>query len=435
MFKYFISVDGTKYYCDAKGELELKDGAPQEVPAEDTEAVEVDAEAEAVEEVKAIVEAALKAGEGDVAKVVAEAKSAIADVFSSIKDGAENAQGSIAELTNSKNVTVDVDKIKTGAKDFYEGNSKAFSFELNTKADLDALRKSTDTGDFTGDVVEPTRDGEITRNPVRQPFIEQISDSTEVGSTGLVYVEVTTETGSPATTSELAAMQEKDFAYEAFTAPLKKVAVMNKHSVELLLDAPQLANAIQGMITEDLNVEVDQQLLNGDGTGSNLTGVMSRASVLDAAAIGSQVLANANHYDVLRIAMTKIAKAGKGRFIPTHILLNPTDVEALDLTKDANDRYVMPAFVAADGTRIKGALVIENVGVTEGDFLVGDFRKLKVGRQGGIRVEMSNSDGTDFGKDIMSIKAVRRVCSYVRTNHSGAFYTGDFATVKTELAT
>lgn len=435
MEKFFITVDGVKYYCDKAGELILRDGAPEEVPAEDTEATEVDAEAEAVKAVTAIVEAATKEGKTDMAKLVADTKAAIGDVFSSIKEGAETARTHVAELANSKNVTIDVEKVKAGAKAFYEGNAKAFAFDLNTKADLEALRKSTSTGDFTGDVVEPTRDGEITRDPVRQPFIEQIADTTEVESTGLIYVEVTTETGAPATTAELAQMPEKDFTYEAFTAPLRKVAVMNKHSVELLLDAPQLANAIQGMITEDLQVEVDDQLLNGDGTGQNLTGIMSRASVLDAAAIGSQVLAGANHYDVLRIAMTKIATAGKGRFVPTHVLLHPADVEALDLTKDSQGQYIMPAFVAADGTRIKGALVIENVGVTEGDFLVGDFRKLKVGRQGGVRVEMSNSDGTDFGKDIMSIKAVRRVCSYVRTNHSGAFYTGTFATVKTELAT
>jgi len=434
MFKYFITVDGIKYYCDKAGELALKDGAPQEVPETDTEAEEVDQEAEAQEAVKAIIAAAMKAGETDVAKVVAEAKAAIADVFKSITVSASESKSKIVDLVNSKNVTLDVEAVKKGITALAGGNSKAFAFELNTKADLDALRKSTSTGDFTGDVVEPTRDSEVTRDPVRQPFIETIASTTEVGAVGLVYVEVVTETGNPATTAELAAMPEKDFEYEAFTAPLKKVAVMNKHSVELLNDAPQLASEIQGMLTEDLNVEVDAQLLNGDGSGQNLTGILSRATEVDAAAIGTQVLADANHFDVLRIAMTKIASGGKGRFVPTHILLNPVDTETIDLTKDTQGRYVMPSFAAADGTRIKGALVIENVGVPEGEFIVGDFRKLRVGRQGGVRVEMTNSDGTDFGKDIMSIKVVRRICSYVRTNHSAAFQTGDFAAIKTALA-
>ena len=435
MFKHFISVDGKKYYSTDKGELELKDGAPQEVPETDTEAVEVDVEADAVEEVKNIIAAVVKSGKDDVEAVVKDAKGAVSGLFKAIADGAKGAQEGIAELADSKNVSVDVKAIVAGMKAMHDGNSKAFSFELNTKADVIALQKATGTGDFTGDVVEPTRDSEITRDPVRQVFLENIADTTEVESTGLIYVEITTETGAPATTAELAAIPEKDFTYEAFTAPLKKVAVMSKHSVELLLDAPQLANAIQGMITEDLNIECDEQLLSGDGLGTNLTGILSKATLVDAAVIGAQVLVGANHFDVLRIVMTKIAQSGKGKFVPTHVLLNPADTETLDLTKDTQGRYVMPAFSSADGTKIKSATVIENVGVPVGEFVVGDFRKLKVGRQGGVRIEMTTSDGTDFAQDIMAVKAVRRLCSYVRTNHTGAFYTGVFATVKTELAT
>lgn len=433
MPKHFITVDGTKFYCNADGELELKDGAPQEVPADDTEATEVDAESEAVEEVKRIVAAAVKTGEKDVAKIVAEAREAIADVFKAIGENATATKTQIADLANSKQVTIDVKAIAEDAKKMHGTAGQSFGFTLNTKADIEALRKATGVVDFTGDVVEPTRDPEVTRDPVRVPFIEDIASTTEVGEAGLRYVEVVTETGAPATTAELADMPEKDFEYEAFTAPLRKVGVVNKHSIELLLDAPQLASEIQAMLTEDLNVEVDNQLLNGDGAGQNLTGIMSRATVVDAAAIGAQAFDGANHFDVLRIAMTKVAQGGRGRFVVTHILLNPADTEVLDLTKDAQDRYVMPSFTTADGTRIKGALVIENVGVPAGEFVLGDFRKLKVGRQGGVRVDMTNSDGTDFKKGIMSISVMRRVCSYVRTNHSAAFQTGDFATIKAAL--
>lgn len=431
MPKHFIVVDGVKFYATKSGELYLKDGEAVEVPAEDTDAEEVDAEAEAVKAVQAIIAKSLAEGKGEVAKTLKDAKDAVSDMFKTIADGAKASKAGIADLVNSKNVTIKVDEVVAGLKGLATGNTKAFSFELSTKGDIEALKKATGIVDFTGDVVEPTRDPEITRAPVRQPFIEQIADTMEVGNTGLVYVEVDSETGAPATTAELATMPEKDFTYTAYTAPLRKVTVSNKHSVELLLDAPQLANAIQGMIVEDLNVAVDSQLLDGDGTGTNLTGILSRATTLD---VGAQVLVGANHFDVLRIAMTKIATAGKGKFIATHVLLNPVDTETLDLTKDAEGRYVMPAFSTPDGTVIRGARVIENVGVPAGEFLVGDFRKLKVGRQGGVRVEFTTSDGTDFVKDIMTIKAVRRVCSYVRTNDSGAFYTGAFATVKTALA-
>lgn len=433
--KHYIVVDEVKLYATKSGDLFLKDGEAVPVPEgadadlEEVEAADADSEA-----VKSLITKAIADRAGDVAVAAKDAKAAVADMFKTIGEAAKKSTLGLGELKDSKNVTIKVADVMAGLKALATGNTKAFAFELNTKADLEAIQKATGIVDFTGDVVEPTRDPEISRNPVRQPFIEQIANTMNVENTGLVYVEITTETGAPATTAELAAMPEKDFAYQAYTAPLKKVGVVNKHSVELLQDAPQLANAIQGMITEDLNIEVDNQLLDGDGTGTNLTGILSRATVLDATAIGAQVLAGANHFDVLRIAMTKIAQAGKGKFVATHILLNPADTETLDLTKDSQGRYVMPAFSSADGTRIKSALVIENVGIPVGEFLVGDFRKLKVGRNGGVRVEFTTSDGTDFVKDIMAIKAVRRVCSYVRTNDSGAFQTGVFATVKAALA-
>lgn len=434
--KHFIVVDEVKFYASKSGELFLKDGEAVEVEEADAAALEeVDAEDEAVKAVQAMITRGLETGKTELVKATKGANEAVADMFKTIADEAKKSTLGLADLKESKNVTIKVNEVVAGLKALASGNTKAFSFEINTKADLQALQKATGVVSFTGDVVEPSRDPEISRAPVRAPFIEQIANTMDVEATGLIYVETVTETGAPATTAELAVMPEKDFAFQAYTAPLKKVSVVNKHSVELLNDAPQLANAIQGMIVEDLNIVVDTQLLSGDGTGTNLTGILSRATVLNAGAIGAQILVGANHFDVLRIAMTKIAAVGKGKFIPTHVLLNPADTETLDLTKDSQGRYVMPAFSSADGTRIKSALVIENTGIPAGSFLVGDFRKLKVGRNGGVRVEFTTSDGTDFVKDIMAIKAVRRLCSYVRINDAGAFYTGVFATVKTELAT
>ena len=120
-------------------------------------------------------------------------------------------------------------------------------------------------------------------------------------------------------------------------------------------------------------------------------------------------------------------------FNANYVILNPDDADALDLTKDANGQYVLPPFRSADGTTIKGARVIENVGIAAGDFLVGDFSKLHIGTQGGVEIEMTNSDGNDFSADILTVKLRRRIASYVRTNDNGAFQTGTIATVIAQL--
>lgn len=436
MKKFFRIVADTKLYCDEKGIL-LKDeeGNVEEVPETDTETQEVEVEDEGVEEVEKMLKEAAdqvtSKAKKSVEKMGSDAIKAVESMFESFAKSAKKHTKEI-ETVEEKS-SIDVEAIEKGLKDLSDGQRGKFSFTISSRKDLDMIAKSTSTGDLTGDVIEGDRVTEITRDPVRSVFVESIADVTPITADHLSYVEATNETGAPATTAELAAAPEKDFEFTEFKAPLKKIMVSNKHSVEILKDAPQLVSAIKGWLNEDVNIVTDDQLLNGDGTGSNLSGVFTVASVLDAAAVGTKSVADANLYDVIRVALTKVAVSGKGKFIANYVLLNPEDADALDLTKDSQGQYVLPPFRSADGTTIKGARVIENVGVPAGEFLVGDFRKLHVGVKGGVEVEMTNSDGTDFGKDILTVKLRRRIASYVRANDNGAFWTGTIADVITAL--
>lgn len=441
MKKKFILVAGKKFYCDETGALEKDaEGHYKEVPETDTEAEEVKPEDVADGDVaKALAKAAAQVKAGAIAELgesQVEAVKAVEAMFKGIADAAKK-NTKVVEATDTKAVfmigknTASVEDVKKGLADLHSRSRNTFSFTINKKADLDYLAKATSEGDsLTGDVIEPDRVPEITRDPVRAVFIESIADVTpNMTSNALSYVEVVTESGAPLTTAELAQIPEKDFEFQEFKAPLKKITVMNKHSVEILQDAPQLVSAIKGWLQEDVNIVTDQQLLNGNGVGDNLEGVMTLASVLDGSAVGTKRVEFANLADVIRVAITKVTVAGKGKFLANYALLNPDDADALDLTKDESGQYVLPPFKSADGSTIKGARVIENVGVPAGKFLVGDFRKMHIGTKGGVEIEMTNSDGTDFGKDILSVKLRRRVAMYVRQNDNGAFWTGDISDV------
>jgi HK97 family phage major capsid protein len=436
LYKFFKILEGKKLACYEDGVL-VKDaeGENVEVSADNsTDDAKEHVEA-GEEEVKNLLSKAMKkaleTGDEAVALSLKGATEAVAKMFESIGEKAEKASSSFAPAEVA-GASFDAEALVAEMKEMKTGKRPNVAFELKSKADFDYLAKSTSEGDLTGDVIELDRAPEVTRDPVRQIFVEQIADTTSIGSNGLSYVEVDSETGAPATTAELAVIPEKDFAFTEYKAMLKKVTVSNKHSVELLSDAPQLVSAIKGWLQTDLNIVVDDQLLNGDGTGANLTGVFSVATDINAS-IGSQVIPTPNLFDVIRVAITKMQIAGKGQFVATHVLLNPEDAEDLDLTKDADGRYLMPPFISADGTKIKGATVITNTAVTVDTLLVGDFRFLHVGRKGGVEIEMTNSDGDDFTKDIITVKLRRRIASYVRANDSGAFYTGTISTIIANL--
>lgn len=433
MTKKFRIVAGRKFYCDEKGILNKdEEGNFDEVPETDTETEEVDVDDEATEEVAKMLKTAreqvIAGAEKSLGDSQVRAVKAIDNLFKSVAESA----GKHTKVSDESqgNATFDTDSVKKGLSDLYSHKRESFSFEIKSKKDLDYLAKVTSGGDsLDGNVIEPDRSSEISRDPVRQPFIEQIANVVQITSDSMSYVEVVTESGAPLLTSELALIPEKDFEFQEFKTPLKKIAVTNRHSVELLQDAPQLVAAIKGWLTEDVNLVTDAQLLNGNGVGDNLTGVFTSASVLDASEVGTKRVEFANLADVIRLAITKVAVSGKGKFSANYVLLNPEDADELDLTKYENGQYILPPFRSADGTTIKGARIIENTGVTAGTFLVGDFRKLNIGIKGGVQIEMTNSHGDDFQHDILAVKLRRRVAAYVRANDSGAFWTGDISDV------
>lgn len=433
MLKFFKFVDGKKFYCDEKGVVTLKDGSPEEVPATDTVAVDVEGGLdEATKMLGEAMQRAIAVGDVAAAKSLEKATEAVEKFFEAVEKKAGGAAAKV-ELNSQKQASFDVDATKAALLEVKAGNRASVAFEINSKADLEYLAKSTDKADLTGDVILPDLQPGMERAPQREVYIEQIADTAETDKDYVSYVEVVTESGAPATTLELGTIPEKDWTFQEFKKPVQKIAVANKHSVEILSDGPELVNAIKGFLAEDINITTDAQLLSGNGTAPNLQGVLGVATDLNTL-IGTQILVGATHADVLRIGITKIRTTGKGKFRPSHIVLNPADVEALELTKDTTGNYVLPPFIAADGSRIGGATVIENVGITAGTFLMGDFRKLHIRRKGGVEIEITNSDGTDFMKDIITVKARRRLVSYVKSNDNGAFLTGTFATIKTNLA-
>lgn len=431
MFKFYKLVNGTKFYCDEKGVLIQKDGADQAVPETDTTAVDVESGVD--EATKMLSEAMQKAiAEGDkvAAAQIEKTMGAVEKFFDAVEEKAKTRTSKV-ELPAQK-ASFDVESV---TKRFGNLIKEAGSVVFGVKSlnELDYLAKSTDRTDLTGVVIEPSIDPEITRAPVRTTFIENIADVVPIDSDSAKWTEVTGATGAPASTAELAAIPQKDYTFQAYSQPVQKIAVLNKHSNELLKYGPELVAVLKRMLQEDLNIVVDDQLLSGNGTAPNLQGVLGVAEELDATAVGAQRVADANLFDVIRIAVTKIMVAGKGKYVPTHVILNPADSEELDLTKNAEGDYIMPSFYAPNGQLIKGARVIENTGITAGTFLVGDFRHLHVRPNGGVEIEISNSDADDFQKDLIAIKMRRHLAAYVRNNDSGAFMFGDISDVKAAL--
>lgn len=279
-------------------------------------------------------------------------------------------------------------------------------------------------------IPQADRESGITRIQRRSPFILQLVQTGTINSNLWEWVQQVNADGDAAMTAEGAKKAQIDFDLALASAPVRKVTAFVKVSKEMLDDVDLIEAEINEELSEVLNLKIDAQLLSGDGTGQNLTGILENATAFAAGSFALSV-DNANNSDVLRVAINQIIV---NQFMPDFILMHPSDVTAMDLEKGTDGHYVLPPFRSSNGNVVKGLPVVENTGVTEGDFLVGDFTKSGVRFREGIVFDIGY-ENDDFTKNFVTILAEARLVHRVKSNHYGAFVTGTFSTAKAALET
>jgi HK97 family phage major capsid protein len=302
----------------------------------------------------------------------------------------------------------------------------------SVKLDVKAAGTMTIGNNYSGGTVGlSTLEGGFTRVQRRMPFMRELVNSAGTTSKYVVWIEqANPDPGVAGMTGEGLPKTQTDFDLVERSCDVKKITAFIKVSKEMIADIPFMAGEINGELTELVALKLDQQILSGDGTGQNMTGIEANAIAWAAGSFAATIPA-ANNSDVLRVGIAQIAN---NNFMANYILMNPEDSAAMQLTKSSTGEYTYPMFIEGpDGiTRVKGIPVVENPGVTAGTFLIGDFTKSNLR----IREDMNISVGyvdDDFTNNLMTVLCEARACHFVKTNHYGAFVKGVFATAKAAL--
>lgn len=216
---------------------------------------------------------------------------------------------------------------------------------------------------------------------------------------------------TPAATAvaEGAAKPEQGFALTQTSAPIKKIAAWTTMSDELLEDAPAVASYINGRLIYAVQIEEEDQLLNGSGVGANITGI------LNASGIQTQALGADTVLDAIYKAITKVRSTGF--FEPDGIVIHPNDWQSIRLAKDGNNNYFGGGpFTGAYGTPqapvgfLWGLPVVVTTVIAENTALVGAFKLgAMVWRRKGISVDMTNSNEDDFKNNLVTVRAEERL--------------------------
>lgn len=272
-----------------------------------------------------------------------------------------------------------------------------------------------------GDFGAPVREGIVERAkrisrvrdlfPVQQTNTNMIEFFRVSGFTNNAST-VAERSGSPAV---FAAKPQSSMTVVGVQAPVRTIAHYEVAHRNVLDDEPTLRGIIDNELLYGLRLVEDDQILNGDGTGSNLTGIRETSGIQTQA--WSAGVVGDTRIDAVRRAITKSLLA---YYEPTGIIVHPNDMEDLELTKDGESRHLMVMSVSMGAEpRLWRLPMVSTPAITEGYALVGSFgigATLYDRMEGSIRVAEQHSDF--FIRNAVAILAEERLALAVKRPES-----------------
>ncbi|QLF83817.1 major capsid protein [Gordonia phage Moosehead] len=193
---------------------------------------------------------------------------------------------------------------------------------------------------------------------------------------------------------------EGSWAFDVETAVVKTIAEWVPATRRALADVAQLEGLINDELALDVKEAEENQILNGNGSGENFTGI-NNVSGVQAQAWATDL------FTTTRKAITKARIAG--RVNPTAWVLNPEDAEVLDLQKDGENRYYFGGPFAIANKTLWGIPVVESESQAAGTGLLGDFTKAVIWDREQTTITMTDSHADFFIRNMIAILAEERL--------------------------
>ncbi|ADB76167.1 phage major capsid protein [Geodermatophilus obscurus] len=251
--------------------------------------------------------------------------------------------------------------------------------------------------------------------PGIQPILQRpivVTDLFAPGTTdsALVrYVEETLFTNGATTVGEGGLKPESALAFDSVDEPVRKIAHHLPVSDEMLEDSSQMRSYIDSRLRLGVQLVEETQLLSGDGTGTNLRGLLNRTGLQNLTLTAPTTGTNPSIAETLYQAITNVRV--NALVEPDGVVMHPSDYAALRLAKDSGGEFNAGGpFGALAGTTVWGLPVALSMALPVNTAIVGAFRsQAQVFRRSGLVVEASNSHADYWTHNLTSIRAELRV--------------------------
>lgn len=296
----------------------------------------------------------------------------------------------------------------------YLENGGRGAFRIQLKAPIHEIKAITAAQSGTA---WSMRDPEVTSLPRRTMTVRQLLTVVQTASASIDYARQTTRTNNAAVVAEGALKPASAYVWEQVNAPVRTVAHHTKITRQALEDSVQLQGEVDSEMRYGLALAEEGELLNGDGTGQHLTGLIPNASAY-AAPIQ---IADATMIDVLRLALLQAELA----LYPTDgMVLNPMEWAGIELTKTTEGSYVFANPLQLAGPRLWGKPVVSTPAMTAKKFLVGGFKLQTLYDRMAPEVVIASENEDDFVKNLYTMRCEERLALAIKK--ALALIYGDF---------
>ncbi len=283
--------------------------------------------------------------------------------------------------------------------DFAGGNLNKLRVEI----------KNTLVGSDTN--VAPQRNAGIVGGAVLPFAMEALLPSTTTSSNAIEFTKEASFTNSAAEAAEGSAKAESALTWSLVNMPVSTVAHWIKISKQLAADAPALAAYVNTRMRYGVNQKVDTQLVVGDGTAPNISGTYDTGNFTAHGYTNAALTAISATFKKLVLIRKIMADLYVAGYPADAIVMNPADWATIEIELMTTAAGQTLYSVSEGGMpRLFGVPVIQAIGMAADTLQVGRFSEAyMVYNREGVVVEMSDSDSDNFTKNLITLRAERRL--------------------------
>ena len=270
--------------------------------------------------------------------------------------------------------------------------------------------------------VAPDRQAGIVRGAYAPLTLESFLNKMPTSSNAVEFTRENVFTNSAAEAAEGVAKAESALTWTLVNMPVSTVAHWIKISRQLAADNVALAAYVDTRMRYGVNRRVETQLGAGDGVAPNISGILDAGNFTAHGYADANLGATLKKLVLIRKIMADLAAAGDAA---DAILLNPADWALIEIDLFTSAAGQALYSISDNGqARLFGVPVIQSVGITADQVVVGNFgQSSTIYEREGVIVEMSDSDSDNFTKNLITIRAERRLA--LATERPAAVRAGD----------